>query len=313
MPSAHILRALPFPPLCRQANYALSKATSEPNGFKCTSKGKKNGCCHCWNKRGDPHDWEDDCHSPKQCLAYDIKNAGTFKFGALKAGKSIPDQLKAWKVPTQMYTTFEAAALVESSIFQAFKFTVEAGENGLVEANVGTARKFNGTVQLGYAYGKATADLVQPYAGGPVGADCHGTSRGMHKRGYTNDELTMIVEGLTAYAFKQSAHEAYPSLAATAVPVAAAAQEIPLVAADVTSVAFCGCKGDCYGQMCDKAADVAGNCGGYTGVFTDGEKCSAVCAEMDGAASPGNYINGCAGTFSVNGGFKPGMRLRKKL
>ena len=46
-------------------NYALSRATSEPDGFKCDTVGKKHSSCHCWNDKGKAaHDQtDDDCRA----------------------------------------------------------------------------------------------------------------------------------------------------------------------------------------------------------------------------------------------------------
>ena len=212
-----------------------------------------------------------------------------------------------------MFKTYAAAALVESSIFQAFQFTLEAGGDGKVEANVGTARKFNGTVQLGWASGRATGDLVQPYTNHVH--NCHGTSRDMKKRGYTNDELKDIVAGLTAYAFKDAAKEAYPTLKAAAAPLEAALlgvaqpafREIPLVTAveadaPNTAISFCGCSGDCAGALCPQVARAAKDCGAATqhGIAA-GEACSKVCATLNAQAHGLVTFSGCTGTFNPNG------------
>lgn len=200
------------------ANYALSKATNPPNGFVCSVIGKKHDSCHCWNEKGKPASGQtdEDCHMPPQCLAYEEpKSTGAFKWTELDSIDKLQDTLSSWGVPTDMFSTFHAAALVESANFAAFQLTVKTGDKGIVDAHVGTARKYNNTYQLGWVHGNAVADLVQPYVRDkhevPPG-DCHGTKRGMKKRGYTNDELAMINDGLIAYAFKEAAKEAQPSV-----------------------------------------------------------------------------------------------------
>ena len=52
------------------ANYALSRATSPPDGFKCSVVGKKHNSCHCWTDKGKPEkeQTDEDCHMPPQCL-----------------------------------------------------------------------------------------------------------------------------------------------------------------------------------------------------------------------------------------------------
>eukprot|EP00939_MAST-03C_sp_MAST-3C-sp1_P003022 g3022.t1 len=199
------------------ANYALSKAAYTPDGFVCAQKGTKHDSCHCWNEKGHPasSQTDDDCHMPPQCLAYSVTNDGGFNFTSLADPKDLDHVLGSWGVPSEMYSAFEAASLVESATFGAFEFSVKTGDKGSVQAFVGTCRKFNGTVQVGWTFGNSEGNLVQPYKRDthevPAG-DCHGTTRGMKKRGYTTDEITFLNDALLSYAFKKAATKAQPTM-----------------------------------------------------------------------------------------------------
>ena len=104
---------------------------------------------------------------------------------------------------------FESAVAVDSSTFVSFDFEVDNSGSGSYDSHVGCARKYNNTIYLGWTYGNAQGSLVQPYDrshGVPAG-DCHGTMRGMSPRGYTDDELARLYQGLSAYAFKSAANQ----------------------------------------------------------------------------------------------------------
>ena len=198
------------------ANYALEKAANPPNGFVCSVHGDKPNSCHCWNAKGQPYpdQTKNDCHEPPQCLAYSIQPTGGFHFDHLNASQnsSLTEKLQAWNVPQQMYSQFQQAILFDSSTFVAFDFHVDNSGSGTYISHVGTARKLNGTIQLGWAYGSSVGDLVVPYVrtkAVPAG-DCHGTMRGMVQRGYTAQELITLQSGLASYAFKMAAKQAQP-------------------------------------------------------------------------------------------------------
>lgn len=60
-------------------------------------------------------------------------------------------------------------------------------------------------LSFGYVEGKADGDMVQPYVRHVKPGDCHGTTRGMKERGYTDDEVARINQGLQSYAYKEAA------------------------------------------------------------------------------------------------------------
>eukprot|EP00746_Dinoflagellata_sp_MGD_P003574 gnl/MRDRNA2_/MRDRNA2_106928_c0_seq1.p1 gnl/MRDRNA2_/MRDRNA2_106928_c0~~gnl/MRDRNA2_/MRDRNA2_106928_c0_seq1.p1 ORF type:complete len:235 (+),score=45.19 gnl/MRDRNA2_/MRDRNA2_106928_c0_seq1:41-745(+) len=196
------------------ANFALEKATSEPVGFLCATIGNKHDGCHCWNSKGEPSgQTEKDCHMPPQCLMYSYKNTGAFNFTNISASANLHQQLAAWGVPSEMYKAYDAAALVESADFQTFNFEVN-DHKAHFDAHIGTLRKWQGSVYLGYVFGTCDGDMVQPMVRShavPAG-DCHGTTRGMKKRGYTTEEVTEINEGLQAYAFRAVAKRVQPNM-----------------------------------------------------------------------------------------------------
>eukprot|EP00966_Prymnesium_polylepis_P218302 5052640-Prymnesium_polylepis.2 len=51
------------------ANYALSRANTQPDDFLCTTKGKDHDNCNCWNDHGNPQpqDHNGDCKMPQKC------------------------------------------------------------------------------------------------------------------------------------------------------------------------------------------------------------------------------------------------------
>ena len=61
-----------------------------------------------------------------------------------------------------MYSAFKAAAMLDSATFAAFDLLVKGDEASLA-SHIGTCRKYNNSVQLGYTYGSALGDLVIPY------------------------------------------------------------------------------------------------------------------------------------------------------
>lgn len=191
------------------ANYALTRAVNPPNGFLCDTIGKKHDSCHCWNDKGEPehHQTDDDCHMPPQCLMYSSKTDGNFHFSNISANASAHSLLNSWSVPADMYKQFDAAALVESADFAAFHLDIN-DHKARFDAHVGTLRKWQGTLFIGYLFGKCDGDMVQPYKRTVHAGDCHGTTRGQKKRGYTNEEVAMINAGLQAYAYKEAAKHA---------------------------------------------------------------------------------------------------------
>lgn len=193
------------------ANYALSKAADPPTGFLCDTIGKKHNSCHCWNDKGEPehHQTDDDCHMPAKCLMYSYKTDGNFHFSNISTNASVHNLLSSWGVPTGMYKEFDAAALVESADFAAFHLDIN-DHKAHFDAHVGTLRKWQGTIFLGYLFGKCDGDMVQPYKRTVKTGDCHGTNRGQKERGYTDKEVAMINEGLQAYAYKAAAKRVPP-------------------------------------------------------------------------------------------------------
>lgn len=90
---------------------------------------------------------------------------------------------------------------------------------GSFEAHVGSLRNYNGTIYLGYIYGTAKGQLVQPYKRTASPGHCnkvavHGgfypPGYGVHKRGFNGDDLMNINQGLSAYAFEKAAKLASP-------------------------------------------------------------------------------------------------------
>ena len=154
-------------------NYALSRATSEPDGFKCDTVGKKHNCCHCWNPNGKPakEQTDDDCHMPPQCLMYDEKSDGAFNFTNTTMA-DLHSTLGKWGVPQEMYKAFDLAAAVESAIFAVFHLDIN-DHKAHFDAHVGTLRKTKGVVYVGYVAGTIDGDMVQPFkrSGGEHG-DC---------------------------------------------------------------------------------------------------------------------------------------------
>lgn len=193
------------------ANYALRKAVNPPDGFKCTVKGKHPNGCHCWSPSGSPAErqTDDDCHMPPQCLMYSATTSGNFSFTNISLQANLHEQLAAWNVPAKMYQSFDAAAAVESANFAAFDLDVN-DHKAHYSANVGTLRKWQGSLYLGYVSGRCDGEMVQPYKRTVRPGDCHGTNRGQKERGYTNAEIAMINDGLQAYAYKEAAKEAQP-------------------------------------------------------------------------------------------------------
>ena len=61
-----------------------------------------------------------------------------------------------------MYKAFGAAAMVDSATFGVFGLVIN-GTKANVESHIGTCRKYNNSVQLGWVYGSALGDLVQPF------------------------------------------------------------------------------------------------------------------------------------------------------
>ena len=134
--------------IATKASWCYTATTWTLTVAQCALRSSSTG----WDSNGDPSKEQvgDDCNEPVTCLAYSpISNEGNFQFGALAANESVSAKLTSWGVPSQMFSTFEAAALVESAVFVAFEFSVVAGGDGHVEGNVGTARLNNGTVQMG--------------------------------------------------------------------------------------------------------------------------------------------------------------------
>ena len=197
------------------ANYALSKAVDEPSDFECEKKGDKENSCHCWNEEGKAEDDSEFCNEPKKCLVYSTESNGDFKFDNVTAD-GLHAKLDSWNVPSDMYSAFDAAVLLDSADFKTFDLAI-GDHKASYRANVGSARKWQGSVYLGYVFGSADGDMVQPKKRNhdecPPGS-CHGTSTGMHDRGYTDDEVEKIDKGLGAIAFKKAATLAQPTTAA---------------------------------------------------------------------------------------------------
>jgi hypothetical protein len=193
------------------ANYALMRALDVPEGFECTYQGKAPKSCHCWDFHGQPskEQYEDQCHFPPQCLSNSKHLDGTFKFKLVPHNKTLMEQtLTNWGVPHEMFTSFHAAILTNTSTFVAFDFKVDHKTNGEYEINVGTSRMApdgSGQIQLGWVWGRIKADLVQPVVRHVGPGHCHGTSRDMKPRGYNSHELAFLEAGLRALSFRKAA------------------------------------------------------------------------------------------------------------
>ncbi len=205
------------------ANYAYSKAASPPRDFVCTYKGNIAEGCGCWNDKGNKNSGQNEgkCDQPPACLAYDVSHSGGFRSSVLKSAKQLDDVLKAWKVPKGMHDDFRSAVLFDSSTFVAFSLELTEDQTGRVEAHVGAARRdTSGKIFVGWVYGKAEGNLIQPrkrYVGpGDCDRRCEYTvgrghqkvivpDCGTKKRGWRKSETVAINTGLTAYAFAEAA------------------------------------------------------------------------------------------------------------
>ena len=240
------------------ANYAYYKTATLPRDFLCTYKGNLAQGCNCWNSKGDKNSAQDKggCDQPPKCMAYDVSHDGTFRSGVLRKAKDVDGALKAWGVPKAMHGDFQAAVLFDSSTFVAFS-TELVDSTGRVEAHVGSARRDpSGKIFLGWVYGKANANLIEPRKRVVGSGDCEhrciqkiwsksGTSTikynpecGTKKRGFRSEELAAINEALFAYAFAEAANMADRGRRlrggdeerAERVPSVLAPQEAPVVA-----------------------------------------------------------------------------------
>ena len=198
------------------ANYALSRANIEPKDFKCTTKGKDHDNCNCWDKHGNAQDQDrnGDCHLPKDCWMYDAKTTGYFNYTKMpNSTASLHQSLGLWGVPSDMHASFDAAALVESATFASFHLDIK-NKKGHFDAHVGTLRNYQGSFYVGYVAGSADGDLVQPYERHEKAIDAVGGADpdvvicqffDMKKRGYSDDEIAEIQNGLQSYAYKKAA------------------------------------------------------------------------------------------------------------
>lgn len=219
------------------ANYALTKAGGAPSDVFCSKKGKKEAGCHCWNEAGKPETDGDDCNSPTGCLVYSTKSDGNLSYAKLNASDDLSKTLSGWSVPSDMVKAFELALLTENATFTTFDFTLNPG-NAKYEAHVGTARLHEAQRFLGYTFGKSDGDLVQPKirtSKVPAG-DCHGTTRGMKDRGYTDDELDAIRKTLASTAFKKAASQAQPGGLVGLAAAVASPQGLPTTQQQQSSV-----------------------------------------------------------------------------
>ncbi len=205
------------------ANLALSRANTKPEGFKCSSKGTDNKNCNCWNDHGDPQEWKDLCHEPKECLMYNEDDSGYFNFTQLPEGNDTLHQtLSEWGVPEDMVKDFDAAALVQSADFSSFHFEVKEGDKGHFDAHVGSLRNYNGSIYVGYVSGTTDGDLVQIYerhqkvnkrqqkaldwvdgVGNASVVVCQFFD--MKKKGYSDEQIAELNNGLQAYAYTKAA------------------------------------------------------------------------------------------------------------
>lgn len=197
------------------ANYVLSRAVDPPEDFKCATDGSDHDSCKCWSDHGNPLDGQV-CHEPKECLMYkDPDLTGYFNFTKLPNSTSaLHDQLGKWSVPSDMYKAFDAAGLVQSADFDSFHLDIKDGK-GHYDAHVGTLRNYQGSFYVGYVAGSADGDMVQPYsrhekaqADGVVDAPAVVFCKffDMKKRGYTDEEVAKINDGLQSYAYKKAAN-----------------------------------------------------------------------------------------------------------
>lgn len=196
------------------ANFALSHASTEPDGFKCATKGSDHDNCKCWSKHGDPLDGEV-CHEPKNCLMYSDDETGYFNFTQVpNTTKALQQTLALWGVPSEMNQAFSAAALVQSATFATFHFDVkpEPKKNKAhFDAHVGTLRNWQGSYYVGYVAGSADGDMVQPLERHNIVGNTFDPSVvvcaffKMVKRGYRTDEIKDINSGLQSYAYRKAA------------------------------------------------------------------------------------------------------------
>ena len=199
------------------ANYALSRANTEPEDFLCTTKGKDHDNCNCWNDHAapQPQDHVGDCKMPQKCWMYSASTTGYFNYTKMaNSTDTLHNTLGKWGVPSDMYAAFDASALLESATFATFHLDIK-NEKGHFDAHVGTLRNYQGSFYVGYVAGSADGDLVQPLerhkkadidaVGGadPESVICEFFE--MKKVGYTDTEIIEIQNGLQSYAYKKAA------------------------------------------------------------------------------------------------------------
>ena len=203
-------------------NYAYTKAADRPQGFVCSFLGKFPQSCGCWNKHGkqESQQMKDFCNMPRGCLAKHIDHDGKLKMNELNNEDELGGILGQWGVPGGMRQSFHDAVMFDSATFVSFDFTLKPG-TGKVEAHVGVARRDpSGKVFIGWVYGKAKGNLVGPRRrvarAGHCDCDlddddgdteCY-PGKGTENRGFWNDELREINQGLMAYAFAEAANVA---------------------------------------------------------------------------------------------------------
>lgn len=109
-----------------------------------------------------------------------------------------------WQVPQQLWGSFRAATLLDRTTFSTFDLTVDKSSGGAFLVHTGSARKLNGTVEMGYVWGQASAQIQKPYIRHQRPGQC-GDHDKATPRGYTDAELDKIKAGLEAFAFKAAA------------------------------------------------------------------------------------------------------------
>ena len=196
------------------ANYALSRASTEPDGFKCADEGSDHDNCKCWSEHGSPLNGQD-CHEPTECLMYSDDETGYFNFTQMpNTTTALQQTLALWGVPSDMNQAFAAAALVQSATFATFHLDVEPepkDEKAHFDAHVGTLRNWQGSYYVGYVAGSADGDMVQPWKREKIMGNTFDPSVvvcqffKMVKRGYTDDEIAAINNGLQSYAYRKAA------------------------------------------------------------------------------------------------------------
>ena len=171
------------------ANWALAQSVMPPEGVICTEKGHKPKSCHCWEPNGKPSSGQDnDCDGPKGCLMYGSSSEGSFNYTNVSA-----PELQTWMsgqaIPDGLVTAIKGITAQPSIDYQTVNLTMsDKDKPGHAGAYVASARKdTNNVVWIGVASGTVKGNLITPEKRKDVpSGDCHGTTRGMKERDFTD-------------------------------------------------------------------------------------------------------------------------------